>query len=213
MFTKKFFFLIAIIFVLFIPFATLGGTLPKTGTVVWIADGDTFHLQNGEKVRLLGINCPEKRHKDKPGECYGYEATRFAIKLLKRKKVRLEYDKIKRDRYHRLLAYVYLPSGQMVNVIMVRKGYAHVLTIRPNTRYRDRLLRAQRMALDENIGIWKHCKPEKEEYYYIGNLRSLIFHRPNCKFGRMTSSKNVIIFSTRKQAFYQGFAPCRRCKP
>ncbi|HDM76579.1 MAG TPA: hypothetical protein ENG51_08925 [Deltaproteobacteria bacterium] len=187
--------------------------LPEVGKVVWVDDGDTFVLEGGEKVRLLGINCPEKPHKDKPGECFGYEATRFAIKLLKRKKVRLEYDRIKRDRYHRLLAYVFLPSGEMANAIIVRKGFGYVLTVPPNKKYRARLLRAQRLALDENLGMWKHCKPEKEEYYYIGNLRSYIFHRPSCKFGKMTSSKNVITFSTRKQAFYQGFAPCRRCKP
>ncbi len=208
---------IAVLFVLiatvFVACSLPAENLPRTATVVWVDDGDTVVLKGGERVRLLGINCPEKAHGDIPGECFGKEATKFAIRLLKRKKVHLEYDRVKRDRYHRLLAYIFLPAGEMANEIIVRKGYGYVLTVPPNTKYRKRLLRAQRLALDQNIGMWKHCKPKREEYYYIGNLRSYIFHRPSCKFGKMTASRNIIIFSTRKQAFYQGFAPCRRCKP
>ncbi len=207
----------AVLFVLIITFCNVRATfckgLPHEGLVVWVNDGDTFVLQGGERVRLVGINCPEKPHNNKPGECFGIEATRFAIKLLKNKTVKLEYDRVKRDHYHRLLAYVFLPSGKMANVILVRKGFAYVLTVPPNKKYRSRLLEAQRFALDENRGMWKECEPEKKEYYYVGSLRSHIFHRPGCRFGKMISSKNIIIFPSRKQAFYQGFAPCRRCKP
>ena len=199
--------------ILLVPLLAFCKGLPHTGRVIWVDDGDTFVLANGERVRLVGINCPEKAHGRRPGECFGIEATRFAIRLLKNKTVMLEYDKVKRDRYHRLLAYVFLPSGDMVNLILVRKGFAHVMTIPPNTKYRPQLLRAQRLALDENVGLWAHCRPEKKEYYYVGSLKSHIFHRPSCKFGHMISSRNIIVFPTRKQAFYQGFSPCRRCKP
>ena len=70
--------------------------------VVWIVDGDTIILDNKEHVRLIGIDAPEKK------EPYYRRATRFLIKLAKGKRVRLEFDRENRDKFGRLLAYVYL---------------------------------------------------------------------------------------------------------
>ena len=74
--------------------------------VKWVNDGDTIVLTNGQRVRYIGINTPEIAHKDQPAEPYGYAAKKYHIKLVYRKQVRLEYDRNRKDRYGRLLAYV-----------------------------------------------------------------------------------------------------------
>ena len=80
-----------------------------------VVDGDTIVLNNGERVRLIGVDTPETKHPRKPVEYFG-------------KEVRLEYDWQKRDKYGRLLAYVYLMDGTLLNAEIVKQGYGHAFT-------------------------------------------------------------------------------------
>ncbi len=117
-----------------------------TFTVVRVIDGDTCVLENGERVRYLGINAPEE------GDSYFEEATEANHNLVAGKEVRLEPQDPARDRGGRLLAYVFV-SNVFVNEELVRQGYAHVQRP-PRAEYRNRLLMVQRAAWLEALGIW-----------------------------------------------------------
>jgi micrococcal nuclease len=133
-----------------------------------VIDGDTFQLEDGKRVRLIGIDTPEiyfskkiyqqaeRLHRDiETVKILGRKATQFSKKLVEGKRVRLEFDVEKYDKYGRLLAYIYLKDGTFVNEEIVRQGYALVLTIPPNVKYKDVFLKAQRQARRNNRGLWK----------------------------------------------------------
>lgn len=136
--------------------------------VTYVIDGDTLKLENGEKVRLVGIDTPESKQNaklkrdlkktDKDAVTLinmGKKASRFTNSLASKKYVRLEFDVEKRDRYNRLLAYVYLPDGRMLNAEIIKAGYAQILSIPPNVKYQDLFLELQQEARDNNRGLWK----------------------------------------------------------
>ena len=124
-----------------------------------VVDGDTIRVDGGALVRLIGIDTPEVSGPYRDEECFGREASRRTTTLLPRgTKVRLVFDVEHRDRYDRLLAYVYRVSdGLFVNTSLVRDGYAAALTVPPNVRYTDRFRRLQREARQEQRGLWKAC--------------------------------------------------------
>ena len=141
--------------------------------VVRVIDGDTFTctLTNGEeiKVRLLGVDTPESRVNPKLERDVqksglqreeilhmGKIAAEFTKRLLPEGEiVYLEQDVQKTDKYGRVLAYVWLKDGRMLNEVLVREGMAQVYTIPPNVKYQDALLKAQRQAREEGRGFWK----------------------------------------------------------
>jgi micrococcal nuclease len=85
----------------------------------------------------------------------GRAAAQFAQKLLPRgSAVRIEYDSERRDHYGRLLAYLWLPDGDMANETIIRSGYAYPLTIPPNVRYRDRFIKYFNEARSSKRGLW-----------------------------------------------------------
>ncbi|MBW1998136.1 MAG: thermonuclease family protein [Deltaproteobacteria bacterium] len=180
--------------------------------VKYVYDGDTILLETGQRVRYAGIDAPELDHEGNKNEFMAREAKEFNEELVMGKPIRLELDKKKRDRYGRLLAYVYIESGLMVNGMLVRKGLAHVLADRPNLKHFKQLLRMQRIAMTEGLGIWKN-QPIKIEEYYIASKKSFRFHRPSCPFGRRIWPKNRLVFKDRKSAFWNGFSPCKKCRP
>jgi endonuclease YncB( thermonuclease family) len=180
--------------------------------VRFVYDGDTIQLANGEKVRYLGINAPEIDHEGGKSEPLAYEARRLNMEILAKHRVRLETEIEKRDHYDRLLAHVFLEDGRLVSELIVLRGLAHVLRIQPNLKYWDRLLEAQRRAMKEGVGIWS-VKVQEEPSGYIGNIGSFVFHRKSCPFAKQMSPKKAKVFKKRKDAFYEGFSPCRRCKP
>jgi len=123
--------------------------------VRWVVDGDTVVLSDGTNVRYIGINTPEIRHGDKGvDQPYGREATAFNRNLVHRKRVRLEFDAERTDRYGRLLAYLYLEDGTFVNRELICRGYARLMTIPPNVRHADELRRCQREAREGKRGLW-----------------------------------------------------------
>jgi micrococcal nuclease len=125
-------------------------------TVVNIVDGDTIQVRIGdrlEKVRYIGMNTPEVHHPRKGEEPGGREASEVNRRLVAGKQVRIELDVQERDRYGRLLAYVWV-GDTMVNAELVRRGYAQVMTIPPNVRYQQLLLKLQREAREAGRGLW-----------------------------------------------------------
>lgn len=135
--------------------------------VTRVVDGDTLKLSNGERVRLAGIDTPETYYSDKllrdarrsvsditKIQSLGREASRFTKKLALGKKVRLEFDVDKRDKYGRLLAYVYLDDGTFVNARILEEGFGQLLTIAPNVKYSEYFLKLERTAREENKGLW-----------------------------------------------------------
>lgn len=199
----------SIFFILFLLFIT---SYAEQLRVCWVKDGDTIVLTNGKIVRYLGINAPELGSIKWPEEPYAREALAYNIKLVKGKVVYLETDIEKYDRYGRLLAYVFLKDGTFVNLEMVKAGYAYVLFLKPNLKYRKELLAAQRAAMKKRKNIWQVLLKETCTYY-LGNKRSFKFHRPNCELSKMISRKNRIIFKNKWDAFYRGYSPCRWCMP
>lgn len=133
-----------------------------SGTVVGLVDGDTIRVRvNGriEKVRYIGINTPETHHPTKGRQPGGLEAAEANRRLVAGKPVRLEPDVQLRDRYGRLLAYVWVRHGDgdevMVNAELVRLGYAQVMTIPPNVRHAGTFGALQRQARQERRGLWR----------------------------------------------------------
>lgn len=180
--------------------------------VTSVYDGDTILLNDGQKVRYIGIDAPEIDHEGKGSEFMALPAMKFNRELISGKRVRLENDQQKRDHYGRLLAYVFLENGDMVNALLVRKGMAHVLLTSQGLKYKDFLLDCQRNAMTERIGIWSKSQIT-EDKIYIGNLNSHRFHHTNCPFGKEINSKNLVRFKSRKDAFWEGFNPCKHCNP
>ncbi len=206
--------LILLIFSLFYP-ADGGVSAQEWLTVRWVNDGDTIVLEDGRIIRYIGINTPEIKHLRSDGttqkaEAFGYKAKAFNKQMVFLKKVRIDFEKQKKDRYGRVLAHLFLEDGTFVNKRMVELGYAHCLWKSPNTKYSAEFLEAQHRAMQTGKGIWRDRHEEHGKY--IGNVKSKRFHLITCTFGRKIAQKNRIIFSSGWEAFYQGYAPCGKCK-
>jgi micrococcal nuclease len=135
---------------------------PDTIRIVRVVDGDTVvaRLSGGdEKVRLIGIDTPETVDPRKPVQCYGKEASNRTKALLPPgTAIRLERDVEARDRYGRLLAYVYRVSdGTFVNLALAEEGFAQPLTIPPNVAYAARFSAAAAAARTAHRGLWAAC--------------------------------------------------------
>jgi micrococcal nuclease len=131
-------------------------------TVVRVVDGDTVVVRVGgadETVRLIGIDTPETKHPTKPVQCFGPEASAFTDQLLPAgTRVRLERDVEARDRFGRLLAYVYRSDdGIFVNLELARLGYARPLAIAPNNAHARDVADAAGQAQAEHRGLWQAC--------------------------------------------------------
>ena len=131
------------------------------GRVVKVVDGDTIHVQVGsvrEKVRYIGIDTPETKDPRKPVQCFGERASQFNERLVGGERVRLVRDVEARDRYGRLLAYVFRHRDALfVNAELARLGYAQTLTIAPNVRYAERFAALARAAREDGRGLWSAC--------------------------------------------------------
>ena len=124
--------------------------------VIRVVDGDTIHVRLGErveKVRYIGVNTPELHHPTRGEEPGGREAADVNRRLVAGQRVRLELDVQARDRYGRLLAYVWVGSV-MVNAELVRLGYAQAMTIPPNVRHQQRFVALAREAREAGRGLW-----------------------------------------------------------
>ncbi len=157
---------------LFLAFLSSSLHAQQTTTVVRIVDGDTLKVRywgKEESIRLIGIDTPEsrvnkktKRDAKKNGQdiktitAMGKRATEYVESLVKPGDlITIEFDAQQRDRYSRLLGYVYLSNGKMLNEEIVKAGYANVMTIPPNVKYQDSFLRAYKQARESKRGLWR----------------------------------------------------------
>lgn len=123
-------------------------------TVKKVFDGDTILLNNGQKVRLLGINTPEVAGPNKDNEAGGEAAKAWLKQKLEHRKVRLEGDVEKQDKYQRTLAHVFTEDKQHINLALVQQGLAVLNIYPPNLKYVDALVTAQQAAEKVELGVW-----------------------------------------------------------
>ncbi|HTL71405.1 MAG TPA: thermonuclease family protein [Candidatus Eisenbacteria bacterium] len=127
---------------------------PREATVRRVVDGDTFRIDGGEKVRLIGVNCPEYEPWKNYEQPYGREAAEFSRGLLTGRRVRLVPDAEPLDRYGRTLAYVFLEDGRFVNLTLVEEGYARAKDYPPNSAHKKELKDAEKRAKAAGKGLW-----------------------------------------------------------
>ena len=131
-----------------------GPSLPadaREAVVTRVVDGDTVELRAVGKVRLIGVDTPEVYG---GVECYGREASAYAKRVLDGRRVRYSVGREARDRYGRLLAYVWLEDGRSFNALLVSRGYAQPLTIPPNDDYAETFVELTRRARGRAVGLW-----------------------------------------------------------
>jgi micrococcal nuclease len=128
-------------------------------TVIKVSDGDTFTATIGDetvKARLTGVDTPESVSPDENRNVpFGKIAAKFTSGQLLGKQITLKTDVSGYDKYGRLLAYVYLPDGTFYNELLVREGYARVMTVPPNVAHAEDFLAAEKAAREEGLGIWQ----------------------------------------------------------
>ena len=124
-----------------------------------VVDGDTIVVRDVGRVRLIGVDTPETVHPGRPVEFFGKEASAFTKRLVDGKRVRLEYDQQRTDRYGRTLAYVHLPDGTFVNAEIIRRGYGHAYTRFP-FKYLERFRGLERDARRAGRGLWGSAAPQ-----------------------------------------------------
>ena len=131
-----------------------------TYQVLKVVDGDTIHISyNGkdEKVRFIGLDTPETKDPRKPIQCFGREATAKMTEFAENKNIRLEFDKTQgeRDKYGRILAFVYNEDNKNLAYEMIRQGYGNEYTYNSNPyKYQNEFKEAARKAREENKGLW-----------------------------------------------------------
>jgi len=129
--------------------------------VVRVVDGDTIEVEFSgkmERVRYIGVDTPETVDPRKPVQCFGVEASKKNKELVEGKLVRLEKDITDRDKYNRLLRYVWLGDTLInINEALVAQGFATSYSYPPNIKYQDRFVKAEREARDNKLGLWTAC--------------------------------------------------------
>jgi len=140
---------------------------PGLYTVVGFSDGDTISVDmNGkkEKIRFIGVDTPETHKPNTPVQCYGPAASAFTKNFIGNNKVRLESDALStnRDRYDRLLRYVYLPDGALVNLRLIEGGFGFYYPYFPFDKS-EQFAAAQQQAKSANKGVWGNCTPTQTD--------------------------------------------------
>ncbi len=125
----------------------------ETALVTWVVDGDTLELEDGRRVRVLGVDAPETGHGDAGPEPLSAAATERTRGLVAGRRVRLEVDTTDRDRYGRLLRHVWV-GGRLLAEVLVREGLGRAYVIPPDDRYTEDLAAAERAARADGLGLW-----------------------------------------------------------
>lgn len=133
--------------------------------VVEVIDGDTIRVDMSgktETIRFIGVDTPETKKPNSPVQCFGPEASDFTKKLLSGKSVRLEADaqSDNRDRYGRLLRYVYTQDNSLVESSLITGGYAFAYLSFPFDK-KEEFAAAQKQAQDTRLGLWAKCTPKE----------------------------------------------------
>lgn len=175
--------------------------------VTKVVDGDTVELKGGDILRLLSIDTPEK------GEPLYDRATSFLKRLSLGKVAKIEYAQTRRDRYGRLLGYLYIDSI-FVNKAIIDSGLGYLYLFKDNDAKRSEttlMLKSQQTAIDSKIGLWSLKKNAEE--YYINLLGSYRLHRPDCRSIKKLVEGKYQKFAIREDGLKLGLSPCRNCRP
>ena len=195
--------------------------------VIRVVDGDTIivdYYGKAERVRLLCVDTPESVHPDpSKNEPMGKVASDYTKARLERQHVNLEFESERqRDRYNRLLAYVFL-DRQNFNIELVREGLSPYYTRYGVSKNYDAAFRAaEKFARDNKKGVWAdpglapRPPPETESFvtfedHYFASRNSQVFHRPGCESVEKIASRNLIEFKTSTDAIRSGRRPCKGC--
>lgn len=210
-----------------------------TTKCIRVIDGDTIVISGGDRVRLIGIDTAEVYESDKlfkdserTGkdiriiQALGKQASEYTKKWLDRKTIKLELDPDNvyinhRDKYGRLLAYIYLADGTFFNAQIIKDGYANAYTKFP-FKYMDEFRNYEREARESKKGLWAEeaeespalsVKGEVAEAKYVASKKSKVFHRSSCVWANKIREKNKVQFKTREEAENAGYRPCQTCRP
>jgi endonuclease YncB( thermonuclease family) len=149
----KYLYFYLLLFLVQHPLAGKSLTNPSSCIVKFVIDGDTFITNKGDKVRLIGVDAPETHHPELPTQHFGKEATEFLKSLILGKKCSLKYElENKRDKYNRLLAYVYC-DGKLINAEMISQGYSFTYTLYDFSQ-RTAFLNLEKRARYLQLGLW-----------------------------------------------------------
>jgi micrococcal nuclease len=168
-----------------------------------VVDGDTLDLNNGDRIRLSGINTPET------GECYYQQAKDKLKDLTLGKEVYLEKDFSNTGKYGRLLRYIYV-DDIMANSVLVLNGFAKVYhKYKEDTSRYEELSKLEKIAIEKNLGLW-NCKDTKEDCLYVKSKNSKTYHKPGCKFAKKINPENLICIKDIKEI--EGLTLCKICQ-
>lgn len=147
--------------------ATVENAQPGLVPVMYDIDGDTIVVKisgHEETVRFIGADTPETHDPRKPVQCFGPEAAAHTKSLVTGRSVRLAADPqdSDRDKYGRLLRYVYLPDGTLLNAELIRDGYAFAYTVFPFSKLED-FQALETQARDSNVGLWAACNVDSSQ--------------------------------------------------
>ena len=176
-----------------IPTPAALSAISESFKVTRVIDGDTIEIEGGEKVRYIGIDTPETADPRKPVQCFGIEASKKNKELVEGKTVRLEKDITDRDRYSRLLRYVWV-DDIFVNLELVKQGFASSYAYPPDIKYQEEFLAAEKEAREAKRGLWEACpvspspaiavqETPKSDCGIKGNISTAgekIYHLPGC---------------------------------
>jgi endonuclease YncB( thermonuclease family) len=167
-----------------------------------VYDGDTVVLEDGRKIRLLGINTPEVQHKDKMADAGGEDAKTWLMNKLQHTRIRLEFDFEKTDKYGRTLAHLFSEKKEHINLSLVKAGLAAISIYPPNLLYVNELLAAENKAEQDKLGIW-----QRPEYAAIpvNNLTEVGHQGWTRLVGKVVTIRNTpksiyLVFSSRFEA-------------
>lgn len=194
-------------------------------TVLRVIDGDTIEVRIGgrvEEVRLIGVDTPETVHPNRPVEAFGKEASQFTRNLVDGKLVILRDERggQDRDKYGRLLRYVYLEDGTFVNAEIIKQGYGHAYVAFPFS-HMEEFRTYERQAREKGLGLWGSTETKAEpgqaraptEGQLVGSSQSNKYHRHDCVWAQKISAANLVTFKSPEAAQSRGYAPCKVCNP
>lgn len=170
----------------------------ETVKVARVIDGDTIEIEDGQRIRYIGIDTPELNQ----DECYASEATNKNTELVLGKEIRIEKDVSETDKYGRLLRYVWV-GDVLVNDYLVRSGYAHSISYPPDIKYQEQFKEAQQEAILNNSGLWNDCKLVSSS---APQPTTQIEQSSNCKYSCDGPDRDCGDFSTHAEA--QAFFNC-----
>ncbi|WP_432644824.1 thermonuclease family protein [Methanobrevibacter sp.] len=186
----------------------------ETGICTKVVDGDTIYLDNGKKIRFVGVNTPERG-------VDGYSTSKeFVQKLCLNKEVGIDIDNSKyTDRYGRTLAVV-IVDGKNVNEMLLKEGLAEIMYMPPSefnpfewgtdSTHVDTTHSSSSTTTSPSSA---ESTASSDSANYIGNANSGKFHVAGCTGANRMSENNKVFFSSRDDAINQGYTPCKMCNP